>query len=92
MLCEGTLVDATIISAPRSTKNNERKRDSEMSSTKKGNHRYHGMKSHIGPDARCGLTHSSVCTSTDVRDDYRRQSMLTQHRRGCFFGFRIYRY
>ena len=68
VLREGTIVDATIISAPRSTKNAERKRDPEMSSTKKGNHRYHGMKSHIGPDAQSDLTHSLVCTSANVHD------------------------
>ncbi len=54
MLKEGTVVDATIISAPSSTKNREGKRDQEMHQTKKGNQWYFGMKAHIGIDAESG--------------------------------------
>ncbi len=57
-LRSGALVDATIIDAPSSTKNKARARDPEMSSTKKGNDWYFGMKAHIGVDADSGATHS----------------------------------
>jgi len=57
-LRSGTLVDATIIDAPSSTKNKAGARDPEMSSTKKGNAWYFGMKAHIGVDADSGVTHS----------------------------------
>ena len=62
-LRSGTLVDATIIDAPSSTKNKAGARDPEMSSTKKGNDWYFGMKTHIGVDADSGVTHS-LDTST----------------------------
>ena len=62
-LRSGTLVDATIIDAPSSTKNQAGARDPEMSSTKKGNDWYFGMKAHIGVDADSGVTHS-LDTST----------------------------
>lgn len=57
-LHSGTLVDATIIDAPSSTKNKVGARNPEMSSTKKGNAWYFGMKAHIGVDAKSGITHS----------------------------------
>ena len=57
-LRSGTLVDATIIDAPSSTKNEAGKRDPEMTSTKKGNDWYFGMKAHIGVNADSGITHS----------------------------------
>ncbi|MCE1015919.1 IS5 family transposase, partial [Pseudomonas monteilii] len=56
-LRQGTIVDATIIHAPSSTKNKEGKRDPEMHQTKKGNQYYFGMKAHIGADAESGLVH-----------------------------------
>lgn len=65
---EGTIVDATIISAPSSTKNDRRKRDPEMSSTKKGNQWYFGMKAHIGVDARSGAVHSIETTPAKTND------------------------
>lgn len=68
MLRQGTIVDATIIHAPSSTKNKERKRDPEMHSTKKGNQYYFGMKAHIGVDAESGLVHSVVGTAANVAD------------------------
>ena len=58
LLKSGTAVDATLISAPSSTKNAEGKRDPEMHQTKKGNQWYFGMKAHIGVDADSGLVHS----------------------------------
>jgi len=62
-LRSGTLVDATIIDAPSSTKNKARARDPEMSSTRKGNDWYFGMKAHIGVDADSGVTHSLAATA-----------------------------
>ena len=69
LLKKGTVVDATLIAAPPSTKNKERKRDPEMSSTKKGNQWYFGMKAHIGADADSGLVHSLVFTKAKVADN-----------------------
>lgn len=68
MLRGGTLVDATIIAAPSSTKNNEGKRDPEMHQTKKGNQWHFGMKAHIGVDADSGLTHTLVTTPANTAD------------------------
>lgn len=64
----GTIVDATIISAPSSTKNREGKRDPEMHQTKKGNQWYFGMKAHIGVDSRTKLIHSVVASAANVHD------------------------
>ena len=64
----GTIVDATIIDAPSSTKNKEGKRDPEMHQTKKGNQWYFGMKAHIGVDSRTKLIHSVVTTAANVHD------------------------
>lgn len=66
-LKSGSIVDATIISAPSSTKNADEKRDPEMGSTKKGRNWHFGMKCHIGTD-RQGLTHSLTGTSASVND------------------------
>jgi IS5 family transposase len=68
LLKEGTLVDATIIEAPTSTKNKAGKRDPEMYQTKKGNQWHFGMKAHIGVDARTGLTHSFTTTAANEHD------------------------
>lgn len=67
-LREGTIVDATLISAPSSTKNKENQRDPEMHQTKKGNQWYFGMKLHIGVDADTGLVHSAAGTSANAHD------------------------
>jgi IS5 family transposase len=67
-LRSGTLVDATIIDAPSSTKNEAKARDPEMSSTKKGNAWYFGMKAHIGVDADSGIVHSLETTTAKVHD------------------------
>ena len=68
LLREGTIVDATIINAPSSTKNQERTRDKEMRQTKKGNQWYFGMKAHVGTDTGRGLAHSVVVTDAAVHD------------------------
>jgi len=68
MLNSGTVIDATIIAAPSSTKNSSGKRDPEMHLAKKGNQWHHGMKSHIGSDADSGLVHSMVGTAANVND------------------------
>lgn len=67
-LRSGTLVDATIIDAPPSTKNEAKSRDPEMSSTKKGNDWYFGMKAHVGVDAQSGTVHSMETTTAKVHD------------------------
>ena len=68
LLREGTLVDATLIAAPPSTKNKEKKRDPEMHKTKKGNQWYFGMKAHIGADRDSKLVHTVVVTAANVAD------------------------
>ena len=68
LLREGTIVDATIINAPSSTKNQDRTRDKEMRQTKKGNQWYFGMKAHVGTDTSRGLAHSVVVTDAAVHD------------------------
>lgn len=65
---EGTIVDATIIDAPCSTKNREKARDAEMKQTKKGNRWYFGMKAHVGTDTRRGLVHRVIVTNASVHD------------------------
>jgi transposase, IS5 family len=67
-IANGTIVDATIIHAPSSTKNSSGKRDPEMHQTKKGNEWYFGMKAHIGVDSRSRLVHSVVATPANVHD------------------------
>ena len=64
----GTIVDATLIDAPSSTKNGDGKRDPEMRQTKKGNQWYFGMKAHIGVDSKHKLIHSLVATPANVHD------------------------
>ena len=68
MMKQGTLVDATLIEAPCSTKNKHGERDGEMHQTKKGNQWYFGMKAHIGVDAKSGLTHSLETTAANEHD------------------------
>jgi transposase, IS5 family len=67
-LSRGTIVDATIIAAPSSTKNRTGKRDPEMHQTKKGNQWYFGMKAHVGVDSRYKLIHSVAATAANVHD------------------------
>ena len=66
----GTIVDATIISAPSSTKNADKARDPEMRQTCKGQQWYFGMKLHIGVDSQTGLAHSAVVTAANVHDKH----------------------
>jgi IS5 family transposase len=68
LLREGTIVDATIINAPSSTKNREQVRDPEMRSTRKGNNYYFGMKAHVGTDTGKGLVHDIVVTDASIHD------------------------
>ena len=67
-LSRGTIVDASIINAPSSTKNKDKARDPEMHQTRKGNQWYFGMKAHIGVDSRSKLIHSVVATAANVHD------------------------
>jgi len=66
----GTIVDATIIGAPSSTKNADKARDPEMHQTRKGQQWYFGMKLHIGVDSQTGLAHSAVVTAANVHDKH----------------------
>ena len=66
----GTIVDATIIGAPSSTKNADKSRDPEMHQTRKGQQWYFGMKLHIGVDSQTGLAHSAVVTAANVHDKH----------------------
>jgi len=68
LMREGTLVDATIIAAPPSTKNSANERDPEMHQTKKGNQWHFGMKAHAGVDAQSGLVHSVHATAANESD------------------------
>ena len=63
----GTIVDATIIAAPSSTKNADKARDPDMHQTRKGQQWYFGMKLHIGVDSQSGLAHSAVVTAANIR-------------------------
>ena len=64
----GSIIDATIIQAPSSTKNSSKSRDPQMQQTKKGNEWHFGMKAHVGVDAGTGMVHSVSCTSANVHD------------------------
>ena len=68
MLKTGTVVDATLIAVPSSTKNSTGERDPEMHQTKKGNQWHFGMKAHIGVDADSGLVHTVIGTAANVND------------------------
>jgi transposase, IS5 family len=72
----GTIVDATIIGAPSSTKNADNARDPEMHQTKKGQQWYFGMKPHIGVDSQSGLAHSAVVTAANVHDKHPLPNLL----------------
>jgi IS5 family transposase len=68
LMKEGTIVDATILEAPSSTKNEENRRDPQMHQTKKGKDWHFGMKAHIGVDAGSGLVHTVKATAANVAD------------------------
>ena len=76
MLKIGTVVDATLISAPSSTKNGSGERDPEMHQTKKGNQWYFGMKAHIGADAESGLVHTVIGTPANTNDVTQAEALL----------------
>ena len=76
LLREGTIVDATLIAAPPSTKNKEGKRDPDMHQSKKGKQWHFGMKAHIGVDAQSGLVHTVIGTAGNVSDVTQAQALL----------------
>jgi IS5 family transposase len=88
LLKSGTIVDATIIAAPPSTKNADKQRDPEMKQTRKGNQWYFGMKVHLGTDRR-GLVHS-VVTGDAAEADITRLDELLHGRESELFGDRAY--
>lgn len=80
----GTIVDATIIAAPSSTKNKEGKRDPEMHQTKKGNQWYYGMKVHAGVDSGSGYVHTITGTSANVHDVVETAHLLREDDEVCY--------
>ncbi|MEO7888244.1 IS5 family transposase [Polaromonas sp.] len=80
----GTIVDATIIGAPSSTKNADKARDPEMHQTRKGKQWYFGMKLHIGVDSQSGLTHSAVVTPANVHDKHPLPDLLHGNERRVY--------
>ncbi len=88
LLKAGTIVDATIIAAPSSTKNATKTRDPEMTQTKKGNQWYFGMKIHIGTDTR-GLVHSLTTTPASTADITQLEDLLHGHET-TLFGDKAY--
>jgi IS5 family transposase len=84
ILKEGTVVDATIIAAPSSTKNQSGERDPEMHQTKKGNQWHFGMKAHIGVDADTGITHTLVTTPANTNDVTQAHALLHGEERIAF--------
>lgn len=84
MLREGTIVDATLIAAPPSTKNRDKQRDPEMHQTKKGNEWHFGMKAHVGVDADSGLVHTVVATAANVGDVTQAHALLHGEERVAF--------
>jgi IS5 family transposase len=75
-LSGGTIVDATLIASPPSTKNQDKSRDPEMHQTKKGNEWHFGMKLHIGTDSKTGLVHSASVTAANVHDSHQVPNLL----------------
>src|SRR5881296_3191821 len=80
----GTIVDATIIGAPSSTKNADKQRDPQMHQTRKGQQWYFGMKMHIGVDSRTGLAHSAVVTAANVHDKHPLPDLLHGNERRVY--------
>jgi IS5 family transposase len=76
LMREGTMIDATIINAPSSTKNADGQRTPGMHQTKKGNQWYYGMKAHIGADTKSGLVHTVVGTAANVADVAQAHALL----------------
>lgn len=84
LMREGTIVDATIIAAPSSTKNRDRQRDPEMHQTKKGNQWYFGMKAHIAVDAQSGLVSKVIGTAANVSDISQTHELLDGREKDVF--------
>ncbi|WP_066343664.1 IS5 family transposase, partial [Azohydromonas lata] len=80
----GTIVDATIIGAPSSTKNADKARDPEMHQTRKGQQWFFGMKLHIGVDSRTGLAHRAVVTAANVHDKHPLPQLLHGNERRVY--------
>jgi IS5 family transposase len=80
----GSIVDATIIDAPSSTKNADKQRDPEMKQTKKGNQWYFGMKAHVGTDIKRGIVHSLETTAANVHDSQVFESLLHGEERSVY--------
>jgi len=76
LMKEGTAVDATLIAAPSSTKNQSGKRDPEMSSTQKSGKWHFGMKAHVGVDPKSGLVHSLTTTTAKIHDTQQLEKLL----------------
>lgn len=83
LMKEGTVVDATLITAPSSTKNKSGKRDPEMSSTQKNGKWHFGMKAHIGVDSKSGLVHSLSATTAKVHDTREFDALLNGEEKSC---------
>lgn len=81
---QGSMVDATIIQAPSSTKNNDRKRDPEMHSTRKNNQYHFGMKIHIGTDVNSNCIHSATVTSANEADINELPNLLRENDKVIF--------
>ncbi len=84
LLRQGTMVDATIIHAPTSTKNGSGTRDPEMHQTKKGNQWFFGLKAHIGVDRDSGLVHTVVTTAANVNDVTQTHALLHGKEKSVF--------
>jgi IS5 family transposase len=84
LMREGTIVDATIIAAPSSTKNKAKERDPEMHQTKKGNAWHFGLKAHIGVDAASGLVHTVRATAANVADITQAHTLLHGEEKDVF--------
>ena len=89
-LSGGTIVDATLIAAPPSVKNEEKARDPEMHQTKKGNQWHFGMKLHVGADSKTGLIHSASVTAANVHDSHEVPKLLHGNETR-FYGDSAYR-
>jgi transposase, IS5 family len=79
----GTIVDATILHAPTSTKNREQQRDPEMHQTKKGKQWYFGMKAHVGVDSKTKIIHTAAATAANVADSAVLPIYCTAKKREC---------
>lgn len=84
MMKEGTIVDATLIASAKSTKNKDKHRDPEMSSTKKNDQWHFGMKAHIGVDSKEGLVHSMEAGTAKVHDRKEMENLLHGEEKAIF--------